>query len=182
MESEQEKKKRNLKSSIFEWVILAIVFLALLFLVPRFVFSRTIVYQESMEDTLMEGDNLFVEKVSRYFTNPKRFDIVIVKIEGEEHYVKRVIGLPGETVQIVEGEFAINGEKLTEHYGKEPISDPGIAGEPVVLGEDEFFVVGDNREVSQDSRSESIGPVSKKQIEGRVLFRVWPLNKFGVVN
>lgn len=180
MEDSRENAEKK-KAAIREWIILILIFLLSLFLVPK-VITRSPVFQTSMEDTLKEGDNLLVEKVSRHFTDPKRFDIVILKISEEENYVKRVIGLPGETVQIIDGIVHINGQPLEKDYGKQPITYPGIAKDAISLAEDEFFVLGDNREVSADSREEWIGPIKKKQIEGRAILRIWPINKFGVVD
>lgn len=97
--------------------------------------------------------------------------------DPDDYYVKRIIGLPGETVQIIGADIYINGEILEEHYGKDPITDPGVAREKITLGENEFFVLGDNREVSEDSRV--FGAVDKKNISGQVVFRIYPFNKFG---
>ena len=98
-----------------------------------------------------------------------------------DYYVKRIIGLPGETVQIVGDTIYINQKPLKEHYGKDPISNPGIAAEPFTLDKDEYFVLGDNREVSQDSRYEEVGNISKDKIVGKAWLRIYPLNKFGIL-
>ena len=98
------------------------------------------------------------------------------------YYVKRVIGLPGETVQIdLEGNIYINGEILEEDYGKEKINFPGLAVEPITLGDDEYFVMGDNRNNSSDSRDPSVGNIRRSNIIGKAWVRIWPLNKFGVL-
>ena len=98
-----------------------------------------------------------------------------------DYYVKRIIGLPGETVQILDGAIYINGEKLDENYGKNSLVKAGIAAEPLQLGDDEYFVLGDNRLVSKDSRYSSVGLVKRKYIEGKVWLRIWPLEEFGKV-
>lgn len=98
------------------------------------------------------------------------------------YYIKRIIGLPGETVQIDEkGNIYINGEILQENYGKEVIKpeNVGIAAEPITLGEDEYFVMGDNRNNSSDSRTEVVGNIHRKDIIGRAWLRIWPLSEFG---
>ncbi len=144
---------------------------------------RTIADGPSMEDTLHNGDNLLVDKISPRIGNLKRFDIIVFYPYGkdiDEYYVKRIIGMPGETIQILGSDIYINGEILEEDYGKDPITQAGIAAEPITLADDEYFVMGDNREVSQDSRA--IGPVLAENINGKEMIRIWPLNKFGLVD
>ena len=140
----------------------------------------------SMDTTLANGENLIMDKLSYHFSDPERFDIVIFpgpKEEGEQYFIKRVIGLPGETVQIMDGKVYIDGEELTgDVYGiTDYIENPGIAAEPLTLGEDEYFCLGDNRPVSYDSRYEAVGPVHRSEIIGKVWIRIWPLSKFGPV-
>ena len=89
--------------------------------------------------------------------------------------------MPGETVQIIGEDIFINSELLTESFGKDPIKNPGIAVNPIQLAEDEYFVLGDNRTVSLDSRYEEVGPVKKENIGGRAIFRLWPINKMGPI-
>ena len=136
-----------------------------------------------MENTLSNGDNLIVDKITYRFSDPQRFDIIVFPFRYEDHvyYIKRIIGLPGETVQIVDGDIYINGEILRESYGREVIKDSGLAAEPIVLGEDEYFVLGDNRNDSTDSRDPSVGVIHRDEIIGRAWLRIWPLNKFGVL-
>lgn len=186
MDQNEEKGKSSISSIIKEIIIYALIIVMCVFVIPKYVCQRTIVKGSSMETTLSGKDNLIVEKLSYRFNEPERYDIVVFYPFGrdnKEYYVKRVIGLPGETVQIIDSKFYINNSELTdEHFGKENyISDIGIAAEPLVLGEDEYFLVGDNRNGSFDSRSEEIGPVSRDNIDGRVLLRVYPFNKFGTV-
>lgn len=156
------------------------------YLVITFVGQRTDVDGVSMETTLSDGDNLIVDKISYRFRDPQRFDIIVFPFEYQEntYYIKRIIGLPGETVQIdEEGRIYINGEVLDEPYGKEVIrpENIGIAANPIVLGEDEYFVMGDNRNNSSDSRTEVVGNIHRDDIIGRAWVRIWPLTKFGVL-
>lgn len=176
------KKVRGARSIFFELLFYILLIVLCIFVVPKYVVQRTIVSGASMEDTLHNKDNLLVEKLSYHFHDPKRFDVVIFYPYGkevDEYYVKRVIGLPGETIQIVGADILINGEKLTEDYGKMPITYAGIAAEPVTLADDEFFLMGDNRKVSLDSRYEDVGPVHRDLIAGRAILRIWPFDSFG---
>ena len=158
--------------------------LVLTFLVIKYVGQRTEVNGASMEPTLHNGDNLIVDKISYRFTEPKRFDIIVFPFQYKEDtfYIKRIIGLPGETVQITnEGEIYIDDELLQEGYGKEVILDPGNAYSPITLGEGEYFVLGDNRNNSSDSRSSSVGVIHKEDIIGRAWLRIWPFADFGIL-
>ena len=183
-EAESEKKS-NVKSFLYDLVFYAILVFVCVYILPNFVLQRTIVDGASMENTLFDGEQLYVEKISYRFDALDRFDIIVFYPYGrdnEEYYVKRIIGLPGETVQIIDENIYINGELLEEDYGKEPIRDPGRAAEPVTLGEDEYFVLGDNRNNSKDSRYEIVGNVTKENIGGKVFIRIKPLSKFGTVD
>ncbi len=158
--------------------------LCLSYLFITFVGQRTEVQGSSMEATLSNGDQLIVDKISYRFRDPKRYDIIVFPFRYEDNtfYIKRIIGLPGETIQIDgEGNIWINGEILEESYGREMIRDPGLAAEPITLGEDEYFVMGDNRNNSSDSRVEAVGNIHRNEIIGRAFIRIWPLSKFGIL-
>ena len=175
-------QKVDMKKEILSWVFYIAFVLVLTWVIITFVGQRTRVDGRSMMNTLHDGDNLIVEKLSYRFSDPKRFDIIVFPPTGKkEYYIKRIIGLPGETVQIDEnGNIYINGELLEENYGAETIQNPGRAAKPITLG-DEYFVMGDNRNNSKDSRSEEVGNVKRSQIIGRAWLRIWPLNKFGLL-
>lgn len=158
--------------------------LCAVYLVIHFVGQRTQVQGESMEPKLSTEDNLIVDKISYRFHDPERFDIIVFPFQYEKDtfFIKRIIGLPGETVQIdEEGNILIDGEILEESYGKEVIVNPGRAYEPVALGEDEYFVMGDNRNNSTDSRDPSVGNIKREDIIGRAWLRIWPFDKFGLI-
>ena len=176
-------QKVDMKKEILSWVFYIAFVLVLTWVIITFVGQRTRVDGRSMMNTLHDGDNLIVEKLSYRFSDPKRFDIIVFPPTGKkEYYIKRIIGLPGETVQIDEnGNIYINGELLKENYGAETIQNPGRAANPITLGDDEYFVMGDNRNNSKDSRSEEVGNVKRSQIIGRAWLRIWPLNKFGLL-
>ena len=175
--------KRVLKE-ILNTSLYILTVLVLTYLVIRFVGQRTEVIGPSMQPTLYSGDNLIVDKISYRFQEPKRFDIIVFPFRYKEntYYIKRIIGLPGETVQITnDGKIYINQEELKEGYGKEVMQDPGNAYTPITLGKDEYFVLGDNRNNSSDSRSSSVGVIHRSEIIGRAWVRIWPFSNFGVL-
>lgn len=171
------------KSSILKEILFyAILFLVCLVVIPQYVMQKTIVDGESMEPTLQNGNHLLIDKMTYHFAKPKRFDIIVFypyEKEKHEYFVKRVIALPGETIQIKGNRIFINGKRIYEQYGKDPMTYAGIAKQPILLGKDEYFVLGDNREISLDSRYEEVGLVHKKSIAGRAIFRMWPISKMG---
>lgn len=182
--TKKPSKAQRIRSAIFELLVYVAIIVVCVMVVPRYVIQRTIVDGTSMEATLQDQDNLLVDKLSYRFSDPKRFDVIVFYPygrENEDYYIKRVIGLPGETIQIVGDTIYIDGKVLKENYGKDPMTESGIASEPLKLGKDEYFVLGDNREVSEDSRYEEVGPVSRDKIEGRAVLRIYPLNKFGTL-
>ena len=160
--------------------------LGAVWLVITFVGQRTEVEGASMENTLHNGDNLIVDKLSYRFHDPERFDIIVFPFQFQDntYYIKRIIGLPGETVQIMDdGSIYINGEKLEENYGMEVIKPEtiGRAAEPIELGDDEYFVMGDNRNNSSDSRTDMVGNITRENIIGKAWLRIWPVSDFGVL-
>lgn len=178
-----EEKEYSLKREIISTVVYLLAVVALTFLFVQFVGQRTHVNGDSMNATLEDGDNLIVDKISYRFTDPDRFDIIVFPYQYQEntYYIKRIIGMPGETVQIQDGMIYIDGEVLEETYGKEVMQYAGIASDPITLGEDEYFVLGDNRNNSSDSRDPSVGNIKEDQIVGKAFIRIWPLNKFGIL-
>ena len=174
---------KGIIKELFGWIVFIVIVAAASYLVVAFVGQRTQVSGESMETTLSDGDHLIVDKISYRFRDPKRYDIVVFPYRYEEntYYIKRIIGLPGETVQIVDGYVYINGVLLDEHYGNARINDPGQAAQPITLGDDEYFVMVDNRNNSQDSRSANVGLIHRDELLGRAWVRIWPIDKFGVI-
>ena len=172
------------KGAFLEYAIYLFLIVFIVFLTPKYLVEKILVDGSSMESSLFDGEQVLIEKVSRYFDGPERFDVVVfTKNHGtyNKTYIKRVIALPGETVQIVGNRILINGETLEENFGKDPMDSAGIASEPILLGEGEYFVLGDNRLVSLDSRDRSVGTVSIEELEGVVFFRVAPFSAFGKV-
>lgn len=174
-----KKLKEILSTSLYLLIVLALTLL-----VVTYVGQRTKVIGSSMEPMLTDGDNLIVDKLTYRFEDPQRFDIIVFPFRYAEKtfYIKRIIGLPGETVYIDEaGTIYINGEVLKENYGKEVIIDPGRAYEPVTLGEDEYFVMGDNRNNSSDSRDPVVGNIHRDEFIGKAWMRIWPLGSMGMI-
>ncbi len=182
----KEAKPKNIKREILDTVLYFLFLFVAVWAIVTFVGQRTVVNGESMYDTLNDGDNLWVDKFSYHFKDPQRFDIVVFPMyDGEEYFIKRIIGMPGETVRIDhQGNIYINGELLEEDYGYETI-EPGMVGrafEGVTLGDDEYFVMGDNRNESEDSRFDIVGNVKREDLMGKAVFRLWPIASFGTLD
>ena len=171
---------KSILKELLVWLLVIAVGVVASYLVVTFVGQRTQVSGESMETTLSDGDHLIVDKISYRFNDPQRYDIIVFpyRLEKNTYYIKRIIGLPGETVQIVNGYVYINGVQLDEHYGNEVMEEAGLAAEPITLGADEYFVLGDNRNNSQDSRAANVGVIHR---DGRAWVRIWPISDFGVI-
>ncbi len=187
------KKKKKKKSdkpqevNIVKELLMLIIYIGIVILICyciiTFVGQRTTVHGNSMNPTLENGDNLWIDKFSYKVGDPKRFDIIVFPYrDSDVYYIKRVIGLPGETVQIApDGSIIVDGNILKESYGKEVIRDSGTASDPITLGEDEYFVLGDNRNDSRDSRWPDVGNIHKSKIVGKAVLRLTPFSKFGRV-
>ena len=145
----------------------------------------TVMQEGSMDPTLNAGDVLLVDRMAYRFSTPKRGDIIVYKTGDDKKastHIKRIIGLPGEHVRIDDsGNIYINGKVLKESYGREVIQDPGIARDEITLGEDEYFVLGDNRNNSSDSRDPSVGIIQQKDIIGRAWLQIYPFDEFGFI-
>lgn len=169
---------------IIETVLYILAILVCVFLILHFVGQRTVVNGSSMEPTLQDGNNLILDKLSYRFSDPQRFDIVVFpgpEENGENPwYIKRIIALPGETVQIKDGKVYIDDEELTEDiYGiTDYIEYAGITENGLTLDDDEYFCLGDNRPGSQDCRYEIVGPVKRENILGKIWIRIYPFTKF----
>lgn len=192
----------HVKHELIKIVLYIIGIIGIVFLIHTFIGSRSEVVGHSMEDTLHDGESVWLDKLSYRLHEPERYDIVVFPVEDSETYfIKRIIGLPGETVYIDEngdiyigttetiyedtdGTLHNEAEKLSEDYGKNTIQENmrGIAAKPVTLGENEYFIMGDNRNNSKDSRSEEIGPISGDRLQGKAVFRLWPWKKFGKID
>ena len=173
----EEKKKNAILSEVLDYVKVIAFAVIFVLIVNNFILINALVPSESMEKTIMTGDRIFGFRLAYKFEEPERFDIVIFKYpddpEQKELYIKRVIGLPGETVNIVNGKVYINGEQtpLDDSFCPEtPIGDFG----PYTVPEDCYFMLGDNRNCSKDSRFWDNTYVREDQIVGKAVLRYYP--------
>lgn len=182
------KSKGNKKKKLLHNSVLAVLCIAAAFLLSVFINSniahQTTIAGNSMEPFLKNNDSVIIQKLSYYWEDPGRYDIIVFPITDRDedgkriHYIKRIIGLPGEIVQIIDGAVYINGKRLEDDiYSDEKIEDPGIAESPVQLAEDEYFVLGDNRNMSTDSRYTYVGMVKREDIEGEAFCCIWPFSR-----
>ena len=173
-----EKKKKldpRLLKDVMELLVGGAVAVFLAFVLVFSIGMRTSVIGDSMEPSLHNGQEILMNRILYRISMPKRGDVIVFLPNGNQNthfYVKRVVGLPGETVQIREGNVYIDGVLLAENELFDKIADPGIAQSELLLGSDEFFVLGDNRNSSEDSRSGNIGAVKKDSIIGKAWFHM----------
>lgn len=198
------ERKTLFFKEVVGWIISILSAVIIALCIRSYAFASTEVRQTSMQNTLLEGQRVIEYKIGYYFSKPQRNDIVIINrsagkgvlgvlvsntkdfIENfsksstippeDKRLIKRVIGLPGDNIDIKDEKVFINGKAITEPYAKGNTFDNGMKF-PMKIPEKMYFVMGDNREVSMDSRV--LGLMDIKSIEGKAIFRVWPLNKFG---
>lgn len=177
---------RSFFSYVFELVKVVVISLAIIIPVRYYLIQPFYVKGASMEPNFYDKEYLIIDEISYRFNEPARGDIVVFRYprNPEEYFIKRIIGLPGEKVQIKDGAvFLYNAEhpegfKLPEAYLSEDLKTYALSEEETSLSQNEYYVLGDNRNASKDSRS--FGPVDKKFITGRVLLRGWPFNRINV--
>ncbi|WP_055667020.1 signal peptidase I [Desnuesiella massiliensis] len=193
-------KKKTILKEIMSWISPIAGAFILVLLINTKVFAMVQVHQSSMENTLHEGQKMVIDKISYNFSTPKRGDIIVflkshlkenfldeINIylkdllradDSYERLVKRVIGIPGDKIDIKDGYIYVNDEKLKEVYVKGNTSKREFTL-PAVVPEGKLFVLGDNRQVSEDSRT--FGFVDLKKVEGKAKLRVWPLNNISIL-
>ncbi|MCA9386581.1 signal peptidase I [Candidatus Dojkabacteria bacterium] len=198
MNSQQEQvvlqqlntNQENIFVDILQSIAIAVVLSIFLYV---FLVTPNEVDGPSMEPNYNDGDLLFTSKLHRWFNdttigdtfgfNYQRGDVVVFQKPGLSDFVKRVIAVPGDTIRIENGVYYVNGERLEEYYNlyndlRRDGSFLREGDEAIQLGEDEYFLSGDNRNVSHDSRA--LGPIKDSWIKGKVIFRFWPLSEFGI--
>lgn len=165
-----DTKMKKLWKEILQWVIVIIITIAVVFVINRFVIYKVSSPTESMENTIMIGDKVYTYRLAYLFGDPERGDIVVFEFPDDpsQDYLKRVIGLPGDKVEVIDGVVHINDEPLEEDYLKE---DPEGDFGPVTVPEGKYFMMGDNRNVSFDSREWENKFVAKDKIIGKAIFK-----------
>ncbi len=162
------------------WIVDIVVAISLAWFCVYAFGTQIQVAGQSMTPGLNSGDVVLMNRLVYDLGSPKRFDIVVFQREDSKYNIKRVIGLPGESVQVVGGDVFIDGTRLEMKDGLSSVSLAGLADSPVLLGEDEYFLLGDNRDSSEDSRFANIGNVKREQIQGKIWFRLLPLMDLGL--
>lgn len=184
------KKKKEKKSMS---LVMQLVLLVVLVVVLRNVMGTVLVKGSSMEPNFNHGDLVFINKLSTSIGSPDYGDVVICKLDegaGYENIIKRVIGLPGDEIEIVEDEYSedgeyllyVNGEYIEEPFLGEPMMTEGNIEYPFEVPENSYFVMGDNRNESLDSRRESVGAIHKDNLMGKVVLRLYPFSDFGLID
>lgn len=173
---QKQKRKFNIKLfyEILSWFSIVLVAVFLAYVVVQFFGIKTSMVGNSMEPVIYNGQEVLINRVAYNMSSPKRGDVIVFKPNGNQNthfYIKRVIGLPGETVQIAGGKVFINGEVLKSDVSDDT-KEAGIATNEIVLANDEYFVLGDNRDSSEDSRSANIGNIKVNMIEGQAWMRL----------
>lgn len=182
------RRKKNvnipLVKEIVAWIVEIAIVLAIAFVFVFFFGMRTSVVGQSMAETLDNGDQILVNRFIYKVVGPKVNDVVVFLPNGNEkshYYVKRVVGVPGDTIQIKDGKVYINGAEAEEKIDVSAIEDAGLAADAITLEEDEYFVLGDNRNNSEDSRYANIGNIKREYLVGKAWFVLTTGDRFGFI-
>ena len=187
MEQENKKKdtketqKKSWKRELFEWIMVFVVAGALAFVVRTFIFEPVRVDGASMMNTLTDSDFMIATKFDYWLGDPERFDIVICNYPNTsdgKYRVKRVVGMPGETIELVGGRLYVNGEFVEQNFDMTP-NQTNFG--PFTVPQDHYFVLGDNRNNSKDSRSPMVGALPRSMVKGHVRAVVFPLSSFRLI-
>lgn len=176
-DAEEERKNKGIRGFFYNWILPVAIAIVLAIIIRFFIGGATTVSGTSMEPTLNNGDFLLVSKIPTYFKKYHRGDILIIDSPDlDEYYVKRLIGLPGETVEIKDGKVYINSKWMKEYYTSEDTAS--YANTKWKLGNNEYFVMGDNRASGASNDSRLFGPIPAEHIKAVSRFRIWPITKF----
>ena len=178
----KEKLEDEKVRGFMRWVFEIVVTLVLAAMVGIMLFQTVTMQESSMEPTIAVGDRFFINRVVYKFSSPKRGDLIVFRTNASDDaalHIRRVIGLPGETIQISGGRILIDGEAYKEGKDFPMISNPGLASSSITLESGEYFVLGDNRNNSEDSRYADIGMIKNRYIAGKIWFTCAPFEKLG---
>lgn len=176
---------KEFMSELGKWAVSILAVFILAYSIVTFGVQSVTMIGQSMEPALSNQDVVLLSKCAYMFQSPKRYDIIAFKLKEETdgyYNIKRIIGLPGETIQIKNGRIFINGDALTDLPFDELIMTEGTALDELTLADGEYFVIGDNCNNSEDSRFVNIGNISEKEISGKVFFRILPRTEFGRID
>ena len=183
------RKKKKINFAVLQETILWIASMILSFVlacVLVYFFGRTVSnVGQSMEPSIYSGNKVLVNQFIYMLKGPDYGDVIVFKPHGNtnsHYYMKRVVGKPGDRVQIISGRIFVNGEALMEEIATEPMEDAGVAEKEIKLGKEEYFVLGDNRNASEDSRSANVGNVNAEDILGKAWFVFSPKEQFGYIH
>ena len=180
----EEFDMKDFMSEVGRWIVSIFVVVILAYSIVTFGVQSVTMIGQSMDPALTNQDVVLINKCAYTFKDPQRYDIVAFKLkEDTESYfnIKRIIGLPGEKIQIKNGHIFINGEVLSDLPFDDLIMTEGLAIDEITLGDGEYFLMGDNCNNSEDSRYVNIGNISEKEISGKIFFRISPKESFGAV-
>ena len=180
-EAKEELEDEKVRG-FMRWGFEIVVTLVLAAMVGIMLFQTVTMQESSMEPTIAVGDRFFINRVVYKFSSPKRGDLIVFRTNASDDaalHIRRVIGLPGETIQISGGRILIDGEAYKEGKDFPMISNPGLASSSITLESGEYFVLGDNRNNSEDSRYADIGMIKKRYIAGKIWFTCAPFEKLG---
>ena len=174
----------RIKKEIFSWIQVIVMAFIIAFILKTFIFRPVYVKGPSMDPTLSDGQILILWKLNYQIGDPNRGDVIVIGEDEDElqnkSLIKRVIGIPGDIIEIKNGDVYVNNEKLNPDYVKDNTAANGFSKS--VLPNGQYFVLGDNRGESRDSRDKSVGFIERENIEGKTVFRLWPLNKIGIIH
>lgn len=170
-----KNEETNLLRRVVCWIVDIVVVIAFAWFTVYAFGTQVTNFGHSMLPLLKSGDVVLMDRITYDFSSPKRFDVIVFTREDSKSNIKRLIGLPGETVQIKDGVLYIDGGRLEAGDALGFVSLAGMAENPIKLGEGEYFVLGDNRDSSEDSRFSNLGNITREQIQGKVWLRILPI-------
>lgn len=170
--------------SVMRWIFAIVVTLVFAAFTAVVMFQTVTMQENSMEPTIEVGESFFINRAIYKVSSPKRGDLIVFRTSESDDaalHIRRIVGLPGETIRIKDGQIYINGEVYQEPYNFDVMTNGGLAADGITLESNQYFVLGDNRNNSEDSRYADIGTVSKRYIVGKIWFKCYPFDQLGFV-